>query len=207
MYSVAVAPVQRRSKETYENIVSAAARLLEREGVAQMTVQKVAESAGVDARLVRYYFDDLEGLMVVIGDHAVARWAAVLREQLAGHDDPRDAIADGLDSFWRSLARSDPGARRQSLSLQEIRLWAARSEALHALPRRSHEEFEGAWVEAFEAASDRYTFSIEPPVLARMIYDAWDGVVGDYLTTGDVARAREALDGFIAAFSLMINPR
>lgn len=202
-----VAPVQRRSKETYRNILTAAGRLLEKEGVVYITVQKVAEAAGVDARLVRYYFDDLEGLMVVLADYAISRWSQSFREMLASHEDPRDAIGEVFRMLFNRMTRSDPAARRQSLVVQEIRLGAARNEALRAFPRKLHEEVETAWVEVFEKARERFCFSIRPSVLARMLYDAWDGVSGDYLTTGDAERARDAVEGFVRAFCATITPR
>ena len=202
-----VAPVQARSKATYRNILQAAGRLLEREGVANITVQRVAEAAGVDARLVRYYFDDLEGLMATIAEYTVSRWVAGLREMLAGHGDPREAIAHAFAVGWQRLTRPDPAARRQSLAVQEIRLGAARNEALRPLPSRAREEVEATWLEIFESTSDRYCFSVAPRVLARMLYDAWDGIVGDYLTTGDAAAAKDAVDGFAHALAGTITER
>lgn len=202
-----VAPVQARSKATYVRILTAAGKLLEHEGAAQITVQKVADAAGVDARLVRYYFDDLEGLMVVIAKHAVSRWSKGFRLMLAGHDDPRDAIADVSRSMWKLLTRPGGALRRQQLVVQEIRLGASRNEALQPLPRRAHQEVETAWKDLFYAASDRYDFAVPPETLGRMLYDSWDGIVTDYLTTGDSARAHDVLEGFITAFSALITPR
>ena len=126
---------------------------------------------------------------------------------LAGHEDPREAIAGAYRVLWRRLTRPDPAARRQALVIQEIRLGAARNEGLRPLPRRAREEVEAAWVELLEEASSRYEYAVHPRVLARMLYASWDGVSGDYLTTGDASRASEAAEGFIKALSAMISPR
>jgi AcrR family transcriptional regulator len=187
--------------------LTAAGRLLEREGVANITVQRVAEAANVDARLVRYYFDDLEGLMAVIAEFAVARWAEGYRQMVAGHDDPREAIADALHTAWTRLHRSDSVGRRQALVVQEVRLGSARNEGLRPLPRKAHAEVEAAWLELFERAAHRYEYKLPPAVLARMIYDAGDGIAGDYLTTGETEKAEGAVEGFITALSAMIVPR
>ena len=201
-----VAPMQDRSKATYRNILHAALELVENGGMAHVTVQKVADAAGVDARLVRYYFDDLEGLMVVVADSMVGRWVAALRGMLSGHSDPRDAIDHALRGLWKRLIRSDPRSRRHYLAAQEVRLGAARNRSLRPLARRAHEEVESAWLGVFQSASDRFSLAVPPPVFARMIYDTWDGVIGDYLTTGETARVKETVEGLITAFSAMITP-
>ena len=57
------APVQARSRATYEAILEAAARILEAEGLAGVTTNRVAERAGVSIGSLYQYFPAREAIL------------------------------------------------------------------------------------------------------------------------------------------------
>jgi AcrR family transcriptional regulator len=63
-------------RETRENIVEVAARLLREQGAAAVTTRGVAEAAGVQAPTIYRLFGDKDGLLDAVAEHVLAVYVA-----------------------------------------------------------------------------------------------------------------------------------
>jgi AcrR family transcriptional regulator len=84
-------PVQERSRATYESMLDAAARLLERHGYAALTTNHVAEAAGVAIGSLYEYFPTKD---VIVAEVVRRTMADVAREVATGF---QQALAQGFD--------------------------------------------------------------------------------------------------------------
>ena len=82
-------------RETRENLVEVAARLLREQGEAAVTTRAVALAAGVQAPAIYRLFGDKDGLLEAVAEHVLAGYVAG-KTRTAGTDDP---IAD-LRAAW-----------------------------------------------------------------------------------------------------------
>ena len=72
-------PLQRRSAQTVEDILEAAARILERDGLGAFTTNRVAERAGISIGSLYQYFPNKQALLAALIERAQQR----LRDDLA----------------------------------------------------------------------------------------------------------------------------
>jgi AcrR family transcriptional regulator len=86
-----------------EAILEAALRCLARDGYAATSLQRIADEAGVQKRMVHYYYESREALF----EHVVRRVGDRLLEQVAqairGLDDPAEIVAVGIDRLWAGV--------------------------------------------------------------------------------------------------------
>lgn len=76
-------PAQKRSKETVRAIVTAAARILEREGYEKTNVNSVAELAGVSIGSLYQYFPSKEALVAEVARQHSAEMIELFQDGLA----------------------------------------------------------------------------------------------------------------------------
>jgi len=86
-----------------EAIVEATLRCLGRDGYAATSLQRIAEEAGTQKRMVLYYFRDREQLLertvVMLGDRLLSQVA----DAVEGLEEPADIVAAGFDGFWSAI--------------------------------------------------------------------------------------------------------
>ncbi|MGD0704690.1 MAG: TetR/AcrR family transcriptional regulator [Trebonia sp.] len=87
-------------RETRDNLVEVAARLLREQGEAAVTTRAVALAAGVQAPAIYRLFGDKDGLLEAVAEHVMAGYVAG-KTVAAGSDDP---IAD-LRAAWDTHIR------------------------------------------------------------------------------------------------------
>lgn len=95
-------PVQRRSRETVETILDAAAQVFERHGYATGTTNRIAERAGVSVGSVYEYFPNKDAILVALAERELDRE----REALLGiltRDRPREPLASLLRRFVEAV--------------------------------------------------------------------------------------------------------
>ena len=89
-------PRQRRSAETVERILAAAARIFDERGYAGTTTNHVAESAGVSIGSLYQYFPNKDALLVALAEGHVDEVAARFSDRLAAlrcdEPDPADTV-------------------------------------------------------------------------------------------------------------------
>lgn len=170
-----------------QELLEAAAAYLLRHGVAGMSLRPMAAAIGTSARLLIYHFGSRERLLIeamgVIRVHARAGVETMLR------DAPKDAdLADLVRAFWRWCTAAK---NRAYLRL----LFEVHGLALQ-YPKTYTGYLEGAilhWIELLTAAF-RPRLGRDAEATATLIVGAIDGLLMDYLSTGDLKRTTQAIE-------------
>jgi AcrR family transcriptional regulator len=173
-----------------ELLLEASAAYLLRHGVADLSLRPMAKAIGTSARLLIYHFGTKEHLLVeamgVIRVRARAEVEAMLR----------DASADDLDRLVRALWRWCTSKKNDAY----LRLLFE----VHGLALQHPDTYgtylRGAvthWIELLTAAF-RPRFGRDAEKIATLIVGTMDGLLMDYLSTGDVARTTRAIGGLAA---------
>jgi AcrR family transcriptional regulator len=108
---------QARSRQTIAVVLEAAAQVLQREGYARATTNRIAEIAGVSIGTIYQYF----GAKDEIFDALIRREIDGLQKRLrAATPDPREPLADTLSRVLRMLVRAQPEAPSLFRSLEQV---------------------------------------------------------------------------------------
>ena len=75
---------QRRSIDKGAHLIRAAAKVLERNGGASLTVQEVADEAGQSLRTLYQYFESKDDLLLAVHEEAMRTYARLIRAAIAG---------------------------------------------------------------------------------------------------------------------------
>jgi len=87
-------PQQARSRETFDAIVKAAARILTESGYDDLSTNRIARTAGVSPGSLYQYFPNKESILAALLDSLLERFGAILQKQLAEvMNDPLEAAA------------------------------------------------------------------------------------------------------------------
>ena len=154
-------PKQARSKATVDAICGAAARLMEEEGYAAVTTNRVAERAGVSVGSLYEYFPNKQSIVAAALAAAlrdiVAEVGRSLHEALALPDQPRA----GIDHWMRAIVgalEARAGLLRVALSevpfLGEIPEARGLSQTLEQLVRKGRDK-SAAVVRLYDPGSQR----------------------------------------------------
>jgi AcrR family transcriptional regulator len=151
----------------------------------------LAAGTGTSARLLVYHFGSKDGLIQAVMNEVRARlqtsFAATVKRSARGS-------AEGiLRAFWASILR--PANARLLKLLFEVQVLALQNPRLYA---RYLEGTSSSWLTVIEAAV--------PPgkqrrVVATLGAAVIDGLLLEYLSTGDRRRTTDALDLFSRAMS------
>ncbi len=71
-------PDQDQAKEKRTEILQAATRVLASKGLQELSFEKVAGEAGLSRQLIRYYYADIEALMIDLADHLADEYREAL---------------------------------------------------------------------------------------------------------------------------------
>jgi TetR/AcrR family transcriptional repressor of nem operon len=123
----------RKGRETHRRIVSEAADLMYKQGVAGTSIEQVQSAAGVSASQIYYYFGDKDGLVRAVIDYQTENVLGVQKPLLANldsiealqawrdvivsiHRDGRNQQGCPMGSLSSELTRSTPEARADLLA-------------------------------------------------------------------------------------------
>jgi AcrR family transcriptional regulator len=106
-----------RRHSAREVIVDAAWRLVEREGLAGLSLRELAKEAGISTPTVYAYFDSKHGIYDAMFERAATEFAEFMTAPYESSD-PRQVVADGVHRFVE-FTTSDP-ARYQLLFQRTI---------------------------------------------------------------------------------------
>jgi AcrR family transcriptional regulator len=90
-------PRQRRARETVAAVLDAVIALVQREGVAAVTTNRIAEVAGVSVGSIYQYFPDKRAIFAALHDRHVAQIGQLVERTLVEH------AAAPLDDLVRAL--------------------------------------------------------------------------------------------------------
>lgn len=111
------APVQRRSADTIETILQASARILEEEGEARFTTNRIAERAGYSVGTLYQYFPDKHAILALLA--AREREAAAERIRQAAQAADGMAMRGVVEALLSVIA--GPGRATRMLILEAAR--------------------------------------------------------------------------------------
>jgi AcrR family transcriptional regulator len=81
-------------------LVRSAYRVITRQGSHRLTLQDVADEAGVSKGMVLYYFQTKDNLFLTTMRYALERTGDRIRARIAGADDPQQVIAALVDAIF-----------------------------------------------------------------------------------------------------------
>jgi AcrR family transcriptional regulator len=108
---------QERARATVAVVLEAAAHVLQREGYARATTNRIAEAAGVSVGTIYQYFTDKDAICDALILREIDSLLAVLR---AAVPDARGSLADALRSSLPALVRARPDAPLLYRSLEQV---------------------------------------------------------------------------------------
>jgi AcrR family transcriptional regulator len=110
-------------------------------------VQEVANEAGQSLRTLYQYFESKDDLLLAVFEEAMRRYARMIRDSIAGLDDPLDRLAGAMVAAASMPAHSSPGV---DLGLARLRLKLGEVEP--ELVARSHEPLTMMFLELVQQA-------------------------------------------------------
>jgi AcrR family transcriptional regulator len=173
-------------------LVTAAARVMARDGIAQTTTRAITAEAGMPRGSFHYCFrskDELlqELIRVVVGDMVHAAEAA--------HVDDR-SLAENLQAGLRAMWESVIEHPDEQLVTYELTTYALRDETTPHLARWQYENYYGQAINylTFVARSEEIEWSLPMPVVARLLVTVVDGLSLNWLADRDSEAALGVID-------------
>jgi AcrR family transcriptional regulator len=127
-------PRQGRSRQMRDDILTAALRVLQREGVLRFTTPRVAEAAGVSVGSLYQYFPNKQALVFALHSQAVEQaWREVQRILDDERLTPRAKIRRIARLFFHAESREQ---REMGSALQDAEIWFADQPEHHAMNKQ-----------------------------------------------------------------------
>ena len=187
-----------------QQLIEAAFRVMERDGVAAATTRAIAAEAGAPLASFHYCFSSKEELMRELTP-------ALLDGMLSGGvggippgGDVREIIHDGLQGIWATIEAT----RDEQHVLYEFTQVALRNPELEDLARAQYDRYFAVGIAFLEevrtAAGIEWSVPIE--VVGRMMVSFIDGLALGWVVDGDTALARAAVDAFADGLAVLAVP-
>jgi AcrR family transcriptional regulator len=174
-----------------EAILDAAVACLGRDGYSATTLQRVADEAGVQKRMVVYYFGSREGLVEAVVRRIEAQLLTRLEDTVDGLDEPAELMRAGFGHLWGELTRDHVLATAYFGLVAESVTDPALAEWLAGLREQFRDVFRRSVAEV-EAAGHRPL--VDPETLSVLLAAALHGFSLDYLERGDSKALRDAIE-------------
>jgi AcrR family transcriptional regulator len=143
-------------------LLRSAYRVITRQGSHRLSLQDVADEAGVSKGMVLYYFKSKENLFFTTMRYALERTGVRIRERIAGVDDPRQVISALLDAIF-----IDPKRNRDFYLLYiDLIEHAARVPSFGRLASLATEIINGLYEEVIRDGAAKGGFAVDDPVAA-----------------------------------------
>jgi TetR/AcrR family transcriptional regulator, fatty acid metabolism regulator protein len=143
-------------------LVRSAYRVITRQGSHRLTLQDVADEAGVSKGMVLYYFQTKENLFLTTMRYALERTGDRIRERIAGVADPQQVIAALVDAIF-----IDPERNRDFFLLYiDLIEHAARVPSFSRLSALSTEIINGLYEEVIRDGVARGGLVVDDPAAA-----------------------------------------
>jgi AcrR family transcriptional regulator len=178
-------------------ILRAAIRVLARDGIAATTTRKIAAEAEVNQAMLRYYFGSKDELLFAVLQEMMRLTAAIARAARPAGGELRHIITESLSAYW-SHVETAPDLQ---VMQYELTLYALRHPASAWLARQQYEGYcavvESLFQEGCNASGQ--ASAIPCAELARFVVSGIDGLILQFISDRDGARARRDLQHLIDA--------
>jgi AcrR family transcriptional regulator len=157
-------------------------------GLAELSLRPLAEQIGTSARLLIYHFESKEKLITIVMEQVRSRVQQSVMAMM--HATQGEA---NMEPFWRWV--TDNKNIRYVRLLFEVQVLALQNPAIYA---QFLSDTSSSWLEVIEygipESADRRT-------IATLCSAVLDGLVLEYMSTGDLDRTTAALTFFVSLLS------
>lgn len=187
------APPTAKGARQEQAILEATLRCLGRDGYSAISLQRIADEAGVGKRMVLYYFrgreELLERAVLVLGERLLAQVA----EAVEGLEEPADIVAAGFSRVWGAITED-----RALLSAYfGLVAESVHDPALRAATGQVSDGFRALVMQLFVDAEKRGRRPrIDPQALAVLAVAGIHGLILEYLQRGDTPDLSRAIERF-----------
>jgi AcrR family transcriptional regulator len=190
----AIASCTVRFMERKDELIAKALDYFLAHGVADLSLRPLAEQIGSSSRLLIYHFGTKDELITTVMDEARLRIQQSLETMM------RDGgNANGMMSFWNWSV--DPQNSPYIRLFFEVQMLALQNPAAYA---RYVERNASSWQTLIENALPP---SPERPAVATLCGAVMDGLMLEFLASGDLSRTTQALEIFSSMLKQRLAPR
>jgi AcrR family transcriptional regulator len=186
-------------------IIAAAIAVLARDGIAETTTRKIAAEAKVNQASLRYYFGSKDDLLFAVLQEMMRLTQEIVRANTPMDCSLREAVQRSLRAFWQHIEAMP----ELQVMQYELTLYALRNPASAWLAKEQYDGYTAVVEEILRHhfAVAGHTCPIPLVELARFIVGGLDGMILQFVSVRDIARARQDLDHLITAVvALAGNP-
>jgi AcrR family transcriptional regulator len=169
-----------------DELIQGSLDYLLRHGVAGLSLRPLAAEIGTSARLLVYHFGSKEGLITAAMDELRRRIQASFTRMMVRRGKAQEK--DVLRTFWGWTLK--PKNASHIRLLFEVQVLAMQNPDTYA---RYLESTSSSWLELIEAALPP---SSDKRIVATLCTAVIDGLLLEYLSTGDKVRTTKALEAF-----------
>lgn len=177
-----------------ELLLTAAARVIARDGMVDLTTRAIAAEAGMSQGAFHYCFRSkdelLAGLITSTATHLIEASIAAIEIR----DSLEETLRGALRGLWDNII--DPPEKQ--LALYELTVYALRNSGLRDLSAKQYEGYFIAAARFLEVAAERTRteWTVSVSILARLLVTVIDGLGLNWLTDRDRDAAYAVLDVF-----------
>ncbi|MGW6422470.1 TetR/AcrR family transcriptional regulator [Nocardia sp. NPDC055053] len=195
-----------KASEREEQIVTAAVTVLSAIGVPATTLRAVAAEAGVPLGTLHYVFPTKDKLLQAVITTVISDISGALRAQLELDKGVEHALRHGVTSFWELLVADRIGLQ---IMQYELMTYSLRTEPGGSLAQLQYERYSSVVTEfceqAAQAAGERCAVGFD--TLGRLALAQIDGLILQYVSKPDAARARRDLNQALDMLMLFADPQ
>lgn len=140
-----------------EELVRSAYKVMSRQGGHRLSIQDIADEAGVSKGLVLYHFKSKDRLFLTTMRWALARTADRIRARMAGVSEPRERIAALVDAIFVDPVRN----HEFTLVYLDLIEHAARVPSFSELDDVTREIINGLYAEVITDGAQRGAFDVD----------------------------------------------
>lgn len=193
------------AKETSEplRILDAAIDALAEYGYANCSMQRIADHAEVDKRMLHYYFGDRNGLTVQIAERVGDRLLAGFTSAIEGLSGPREIAAAGFESLWENVV-AEPRLHAVHLGLVSA---AVTDDSLRAQVARIRDRYSEVILQLAERGRKAgLELRLNDETLVGLILAGLNGLTVDYLQRGETQELTQSLAEFQSWLMQLARP-
>jgi TetR/AcrR family transcriptional regulator, transcriptional repressor of bet genes len=186
-----------------DRILSAAYRSLAEYGYSGTSMQRIADEAGVNKRMVHYYFETRERLFDEVVRTVGDRLLSQVEDAIAGLDDPADIVGAGVERLWQEV-RADPQLQAVYFGLAAE---SATNPALKSALRHVNNGYRRLIRRLVKDTRKRgYDLRWDEGSLTVLIIAAIQGLTLQFLERGESKDLRRAIEDFKAWLVWIAEP-
>jgi len=195
------------AEDRRQQLIDAAIRVAEREGIGATTTRRIAAEAGARLATVHYCFKSKQELLEGVLSAIINELSDAAEVRVRPGLDAKTMLRDGMRAMW-VVVEKEPA--KQQLTY-ELTHYALRQPGLESFARWQYETSYAACAAHLErvAVAAGIDWSLPMPVMARMLMTVIDGAVLGWLVDRDSSSAIAALDlltDFLATMAVSPDP-